>query len=576
MNKKTGFLLCLALLAGCQQLATIPAEEEAATETAAQPAEQSAPVSNFSSDAMYDLLVAELAGQRGQPRLALDRYNRQVRRSGNQQIAERAYRIAEYLEDRPSALRNAIAWVRLAPEQADAHRAAAAELARNGRFAPALEHARQAMLLEPEGDSGFDLIAFIAAHADPGTRQELAGTLDELLLQQPQRHELQLAKAILLQESDPQQALQLLENIPTRDAGIPVLVMLSRLYQQLEQPAKSLAAQQAIMQRQPDNNHVRLTYARQLIGLNRLEEARDEFLVLLQNEADNDDFRLGLAYLYMDLEAWREAMVYLHELLERDSYTDTARYNLGRCLEALEQPQAAMTVYREIGPGQFFLAARQQLGLLLLPDQPQEFERQFSEARQLAPDEAQTLLQVEIEILVRDRQYDRAWQQVQQALQEFPGDHGLLYTRALLAEKRDDLPQLERDLRSILAEDPEHAMALNALGYTLTDRTDRHAEALQLIRKANQLQPDDAATMDSLGWVHYHLGQYQEALNWLQQAYDAYPDPEVAAHLGEVLWMLGQKRQARKVWREALGREPEHEILLETLKRLDNRKEWFK
>lgn len=119
-------------------------------------------------------------------------------------------------------------------------------------------------------------------------------------------------------------------------------------------------------------------------------------------------------------------------------------------------------------------------------------------------------------------------------------------------------------------------MAMNALGYTLADRTGRHDEALQLIQRAHELQPDDAATLDSLGWVHYRLGQPEIALAWLQKAFAAYPDPEVAAHLGEVYWALGNTRKARKVWREALKADPTHEVLLETIKRLDPRKKWSK
>lgn len=209
-------------------------------------------------------------------------------------------------------------------------------------------------------------------------------------------------------------------------------------------------------------------------------------------------------------------------------------------------------------------------------DQLAQFTQLFAEARQAVPDKQQALLQIEVEVLSRNQHKEEAWQRIGQAIAQYPDNPNLLYTRAMLADQRDDLAQLEADLRHILHNDPEHAMAMNALGYTLADRTQRLDEALQLIEAAHQLQPDDAATLDSLGWVYYRLGRPRDALPWLEQAYAAYPDPEVAAHLGETLWALGEKRKARKLWREALDKSPEHEILLETIKRLDPRKGWFK
>ena len=574
MNKALSLSLGVLLLAGCQAL---PGPESSASP--ALPAESSPPpvTRNFDSETLYDLLVAELAGQRQQPALALQRYQRQLLRARSPLVAERAFRIAEYMDARQLAMQSAQTWVELAPDSADAYRAAAIELAKNGQYDKAMEYTSRAIELDPESESHFDFIAFTAVHTRPDMRAALQQQFARLLQEHPQRHELRLGQAILLQEDDPAQALKLLQQMPVNGNSATVLALQARLYQQLEQPEQSLQIQRQLIDEQPGNSAIRLNYARQLIGLNRLEEARDQFLQLLQTEPGNDDFRLGLAYLYMDLEAWQEALIYLQELQERDSYTGTALYNSGRCLEALEQPQQAIQAYQAIGPGEYFLAARQQEGNLWLQlGRPEQFRQTFIRARDSQPDEQPSLLQIEIELLNRNQQADAAWQLAGQALQQFPDNANLLYSRAMLAERRDDLQQLETDLRRIMANDPEHAIAMNALGYTLADRTDRLAEALELIRAAHELQPDDAATLDSLGWVYYRLGQPEEALGWLEQAFAVYPDPEVAAHLGEVHWALGNKRQARKIWRQALEESPGHDILLETVRRLDPRKEWLK
>ena len=157
---------------------------------------------------------------------------------------------------------------------------------------------------------------------------------------------------------------------------------------------------------------------------------------------------------------------------------------------------------------------------------------------------------------------------LQQAIQRYPDDLNLLYTRAMLAEKRDDLGQLEKDLRAIIAREPENAMALNALGYTLADRTTRYTEAKALIDKAHQLTPDDPAVLDSLGWVNYRLGNLDEAETYLRQAFANFPDHEVAAHLGEVLWANGKRREARQVWAKGFEAQADSPILRKTLLRL--------
>jgi len=138
----------------------------------------------------------------------------------------------------------------------------------------------------------------------------------------------------------------------------------------------------------------------------------------------------------------------------------------------------------------------------------------------------------------------------------------------MLAEKRGNLDQLERDLRFIIEREPDNAMAINALGYTLADRTERHQEALELIEQAYRINPDDPAIMDSLGWVHFRLGNLQEAERHLRKAYAQFADHEVAAHLGEVLWVRGERREARTIWAQALQKEPDSAILRSTLKRL--------
>jgi tetratricopeptide (TPR) repeat protein len=143
----------------------------------------------------------------------------------------------------------------------------------------------------------------------------------------------------------------------------------------------------------------------------------------------------------------------------------------------------------------------------------------------------------------------------------------LLYSRAMLAEKMGQLQLLETDLRAILEQEPDNAQALNALGYTLADRTARYDEAYHLIRRALELSPEDFYILDSMGWVLYRLGRLDEAIDFLQRARAIRDDAEVAAHLAEVLWVKGEKDAARDVWESAVKTTPNHPLLLDIIER---------
>ncbi len=175
---------------------------------------------------------------------------------------------------------------------------------------------------------------------------------------------------------------------------------------------------------------------------------------------------------------------------------------------------------------------------------------------------------LEAELLTQAGELDASMDVLNTALENFPESNTLRYARSMLGEQRDDLALMESDLRNIIERDPDNATALNALGYTLANRTERYDEAYDLISRALELQPDEPAILDSMGWILYRKGDYTEALDYLSRAYAVFPDPEVAAHLGEVLWMSGDTEGATRIWQGALLKDPDHKVLVSTLKRL--------
>jgi tetratricopeptide (TPR) repeat protein len=222
-----------------------------------------------------------------------------------------------------------------------------------------------------------------------------------------------------------------------------------------------------------------------------------------------------------------------------------------------------------VGAGTDYLPAQlRQADILIASGRAAEAARRLADARSSQPDYAIQLYLIEAETLANNERPEQARQVLDKALVQNPDDLNLLYTRAMLAEKRNDLAQMEKDLRAIIQREPDNAMALNALGYTLTDRTTRYAEARGLIEKAHRINPDDPAVLDSMGWVNYRLGNLDDAEKYLRQALERFPDHEVAAHLGEVLWANGKQREAKKVWAKALQDQPDSPILRSTLLRL--------
>lgn len=571
MNRSSALLLALALLQGCQALpgaddATAPAGQQAAVPVAKP---EPTVYGSFSEDTLYSLLVAEIAGQRNRFDIALDNYVAQAEKTQDAAISERAFRIAEYLGADQASLDTSLLWAKNDPDNIDAQRAAAIQLARAGRYDDSMSYMEK--VLQGQGDTHFDFLALSAAETDQDTRDGLLKSFDRLLQKYPDNSQLVFGKALLLQQDGKsEESLALLEAHPPKDeTEIAPILLRARLLQSLDRGSEALPLLRKSIARNPDDKRLRLTYARMLVEQDRIDDAKVEFANLLQQYPDDDELRYSLALVSLEAKAYDEAAGYLQDLIDRDSHVDAAHLNLGRIREERNDPEGALTEYAQVGPGNDYLAAQlRQADILIANGRTDEAVRRLDQARDSQPDYAIQLYLIEAETLGNNKKDDQALRVLEKAIKQYPDDLNLLYTRAMLAEKRDDLPQMEKDLRSILAREPENAMALNALGYTLADRTTRYAEAKALIEKAHLLTPEDPAVLDSLGWVNYRMGNLDEAERLLRRALERFPDHEVAAHLGEVLWANGKRREARQVWAKAFETQPDSPILRKTILRL--------
>jgi len=567
MYKLSASLLALLLLLGCRS--PLPAAELAADDLADTAQQETAAkvYGSFNATTLYALLAAEIAGQRELPSVALQTYLEQARATGDPGVAERALQIAEYLRDSQSAQEAALIWAKAAPQDRAAQRSAAIHLALAGRYSDASDYMARAL---DNDEERFDFLGLSHLSGDPKGRADLLQSLELLLKKHPDNAQALLSKALLLSQSgESEQALQLLNAQHSKKTASTAVLLHSHLLQNLGRNDEALALLSQALKQTPKNHRLRFARARLLLEEDRLPEARADFIHLLAQSPEDDSLRYTLAQIYLEQQAWQEATVYLEELIERQNYLDAARLGLGRAYAALGDNERALAEYAQVEDSDYYLPAQfQSTDILLTQGRAEEAQQHLAELRENHSEYRPQLYQMEIELLTKHGQYPSAQAIAAQALAEFPDTPELLYARAMLAEKQNDLVQLERDLRQIIERDPSSSMALNALGYTLVDRTDRLAEGKSLIEQALALSPNDPAILDSLGWAHYRLGEPEQAEPLLRKAMDEFPDAEVAAHLGEVLWQLGKQREARKIWREALAKDQAHSILQSTILRL--------
>lgn len=526
----------------------------------------------FSQDTLYDLLVAEFAGQRGDPELAARTYLEVARRTGDAAIAERATRIAVIARDEERALEAAKLWSELAPTTLEGRQIYAVLLVRAGRIDEAIAQL-SGMLMDPRDatpENWYRISDLLAREKNKGRAIEV---MDRLVAERGgDRHSLFAFAHLLSRFGELKRAEGLLERALAMDPGdVRAAVFYAQVLQEQGRTAQALDVLKQTLTANPDERELRTTYARLLIGGKRYEEARRQFERLAEEAPDDADSVYALGLLLLQTNHPDKAQVQFQRLIELGNRVSEAYYYLGQVAEAKDDPKAAIAAYRRVDGGEHYLSAHIRVAVLLSEQEGVQQGQQYlhSLSRQNAQDSIR-LFRAEAEVLMAADELDGAMSVFDRALVEHPNNTDLLYARAMLAVKLDRLAAVEADLRAILSQEPNNVDALNALGYTLADRTERYQEALELIERALALRPDDHYILDSMGWVLYRLGRYQEAVDYLRRALAASEelDAEIYAHLGEVLWVMGQHAAARQVWEKALKRAPGDERILEAMRRL--------
>jgi tetratricopeptide (TPR) repeat protein len=336
----------------------------------------------------------------------------------------------------------------------------------------------------------------------------------------------------------------------------------------LQRSDEALAFMREKVEEFPENRRLRLILARSLFERNDLVAAQSEYTYVLTKAPNDGDVLFALALIALQQGNDAEAKRFFERMVRWDQRAGEANYYLGSIAERESDQAAALRAYRQVGDGYEFLPAQARIAALLADDgQWEEAREHLHRARTQHPDQFQQLAMIEAQLLADRGMGSEALEFLDGVLLEDPDNIDLLYFRAMTGQRFGRLDVLERDLRNVIELDPANADAMNALGYTLTDLTHRHEEALILIEQALAIKPDEAAFIDSMGWVQYRLNNYEAAIVHLRRALSLFQNDEVAAHLGEVLWVIGEKAEAQEVWNRALELAPESEILKTVIQR---------
>ncbi|MBA4741891.1 MAG: tetratricopeptide repeat protein [Azoarcus sp.] len=568
-----GIALCCTLLAASPGALSAP-ENEDMGEASSEPIPALLPFQELTADTLFLLLLGEIAGSRGDLEVSVEAYLHAARQTRDPRVARRATEIALVARDMESATSAARIWQETDPDSEDARRTLAGILAARGDQMNEVQ-IELARILANSQDEQLErnllgLNRALAPMPDQALAREIIERLVEPYLDKAPAH-LALAQAAAT-DDDPVGALGAVERaLELRPNWEAAVVLKSQLLVQMNAIDEALYLLRGHLAQFPDSRSVSIAHARTLVSARDFEAALAEFRRLLAANPEDRDLMYAVGLVAAEIGEFEIATEHFQQALEaRHPEADAIRMNLGRIAEDSERPGEALDWYYEVGTGGYHTDAQIRIAHILANNgAPSAALRHLQDAAAEAePEDAHRMLLAEVLLLREAQRFEEAFERIEQALANAPEDTQLLYESAMLAERLDRLELMEQRLRTVLELDPDHAHAYNALGYTLADRGLRLEEAEALIRRALELAPDDPFILDSLGWVRFRRNDAEEALHHLERAFSLRPDPEIAAHLGEVLWSLERYNEASELWDAALEQDPTNHVLGETLERL--------
>lgn len=580
--------LCGLSTAFAQEQAASPPSNAASAPIASVVAKP--PVQNSAMDGalFYQILVAEVQANAGDAGSAYQLYLESARRHQIGQLYQRAVEIALRGRAGEQALTAAKAWRQAMPQSKEASEYTAQILLALGRTSDLAAPLRTLIQLTPTPQQPQVLASLPRTVARLNDKRAAAQVIDEAT--QPWRQPpLELAEAWSasaegwMQAKDYDKSMAALEKAVALKPALPNPGLIAIDLMNVDPRAEQFVKQQLARPDAP--SLVRLAYGRKLAGTQRYAESAEQLEQLLATQPDQMGTWVTLAAVRLELKQLDKAEAALQPVLNAAAGDNKAAAPNAAAPDANDTEQAYLLMSQiaeqrnQLAQSSAWLdradpkherlnIQAQRARLLVKQGKIAEARKLIRELPETEPRDAVMKVQAEAQLLRDARQWEEAYKVLGEATKRFPDDSDLLYDQAMLGERLNKFTEMEAQLRKVMEMAPDNPNAFNALGYSLADRGIRLDEARTLIKKALELRPGDAFITDSLGWLEFRAGNGAEALRILNEAYQARPDPEIAAHLGEVLWTQGKQDEARQLWQDALKREPDNDTLKETLTRL--------
>jgi len=539
------------------------------------PAKRAAPLPQTSSEnilarTVFQVLLGELSLRRGDINLGVEAWTDLAQRTRDPKVLARATEVAGFARQYDRALELSRLWLEVEPESTSARQTQSSLLVMANRLddlAP-----QMTALLEQDkpnlGNNLLQLNRILARHTDKKAVQKLVDRIAAPYDSMPEAH-FAMAQAAA-NAGDNMRALSETEKSLQLRPDWEVAALARAQLQAHQAPGTAIVSLSEFVERNPTARDARITLARLLVNEKRYDEARQQFDRLLKDNPDNPEVIYPVAMLALQQGDTETGRAQLEHLLQTDfADKNTIHFFLGQLDQEQKKPAAALEHFRQVSAGDQYIPARSRAAQILLQ------QGKLDEARELLRStrgnteaERTQLILAESQLLREAGRQNDAYITLETALTSQPDNPELLYETALTAERIGKPEILETHLAHLLQLKPDHAHALNALGYSWAERNVRLPEAHDMIAKALAIMPNDPFITDSLGWVLFRQGKLDDALKTLEKAYALRADPEIAAHLGEVLWTMGRKDDAQRVLQEASKQNPDNEVLAAVVKKL--------
>ncbi len=569
-------LFILVLSAGAAQAQMLPHPDDDDDEALApkpavalKPAPKpNLPLQDLTAAMLYEFLLGEIAAQRGSPALAAQTYVDLARKTRDPRVAQRAVQVASLARMPHLALEAARVWHQVDPVSAQAMQTLIQLLVSQKRADEAEPVLAKLMAANPAITPNLflQLSRLLGANTDAAANLRL---VQRLAAYQPQMAQARfaVAQAAAVAKDEDTAFAEVREAAKLQPAWELPAIFEAQLLQR-RSAAEAARRLEGFLEKNPDAREARISYARVLAGDKRLTEARTQFEKIIASNPKDTDAIYAVGLLALQLKDYPVAEANMKRLLDL-GYRDPngVRFTLGQIAEERKDWPGAIKWYKSIQRGEHAMLARMRTANAIARQGKLAEARSFLRAVKATPEQKVQLLITESQLLREAQQHRESFDFLGEALKLTPEQPELLYDQALTAEKLERFDVMESNLQKLIQVKPDHAHAYNALGYSFAERNQRLPEAKKLIEKALELAPEDFYIIDSMGWVLYRMGDLKSAAQQLQRAWNGRPDGEIGAHYGEVLWVLGERDEARRVWQEAHKVAPENETLIKTLKR---------